>query len=85
MKPRPGFRAKFRGRDLWKERVPRSGVTYSPLAHWSLAAIWAGYKQENFFDLPGEKQSWIVALFDLKNQIEGVIAGESSRKGRSGK
>jgi len=45
-----------------------------------LAAVWAGYEQEHFFDLPGEKQSYIVALFDLSNQIEGVIAGEQRRK-----
>jgi len=60
--------------------VPRSGISYSSIAHWSLAAVWAGYEQELFFDLPGEKQSYIVALFDLNNQIEGVIAGEQRRK-----
>lgn len=61
--------------------MPRSGVTYSPIAHWSLAAVWAGYEQEPFFDLPGEKQSYIVALFDLNNQVEGVISSERKRRG----
>jgi hypothetical protein len=57
-------------------------VTYSNLAHWSLAAAWAGYQQEQFFDLPGEKQSYIVALYDLNNQVNGVIAGERKRRGK---
>jgi hypothetical protein len=50
------------------------------LAHWSLAAAWANYEQEVFYDLPGEKQSYIVALYDLNNQIEGVVSNANSRR-----
>lgn len=54
------------------------------MAHWSMAAAWAGYKQEHFFALEGDDQSYIVALYDLNNQVEGVVANERNRKGRRG-
>lgn len=81
MKPRkPGFRPKFKGRNVFEIRVPRSGVSYSPEYHWLAAAAWAHYKTGEFLELDGELQSLIVAAYETHLQIEAVVAQEQARQ-----
>lgn len=71
---------RFKGRDIFKCRVPRSGLTYSTEFEWVLAAQWAHYKQEEFRELEGDEQSRIVAAYRCHMQAEAVVHHEMQRK-----
>jgi hypothetical protein len=61
--------------------LPRSGVIYSPLFEWVKAAVWAGYKPDEFFEeLDGESQSLIIAAYRTEMQITGVLENEARRE-----
>ena len=78
---RPDFAASFRGRDVFTYRLPRSGVSYSSLLEWVMAAIWANYKPTEFFEeVDGEMQSLIVAAYRTHMQIEGIMALEQAKE-----
>jgi hypothetical protein len=63
--------------------TPRSGFTYSPLVEWGLTAQWAGYKFfEEFLKLPGDKQSFLVALRRTGQQIEAIIEYENYKRSK---
>jgi hypothetical protein len=47
---------------------------------YHLAAIWALYQPDKFFELDGELQSVIVAAYRASNQIEAVIAREQTKE-----
>jgi hypothetical protein len=55
-------------------------VTYAPLLHWIIAAAWANYTPDEFFELDGEMQSSIVAAYETHSQIEAVLADDHARK-----
>lgn len=78
------FAATFRGRDVFSyQQVPRSGVKYSLLLEWFLAARWAGYKwDEEFSALDGDQMAFIVAAYRVHHQIEAVTAWWQTRKHR---
>jgi hypothetical protein len=67
--------------------VPRSGVSYSSQLEWVLAAVWANYQPDEFFEMDIEWQNIVVAAYRSNNQIEAVVANEqvkeSQRKSRS--
>ena len=53
-----------------------------------MAARWGGYTFEQFEQLEGDRQAFIVAAYRCSNQIEGVLMNESmkqSRHSRAGK
>lgn len=45
-----------------------------------LAAVWAGYRPTEFFELDGEMQSLIVAAYETDAQIEAVLVDDQNRK-----
>jgi hypothetical protein len=45
-----------------------------------LAAIWANYTPEQFFELEGEAQSLIVAAYRTNNQVEAVVTSEQIKE-----
>lgn len=74
------FNPKYRGQDVFTISVPRSGIAYSPLLEWRLAARWAGYTFEQFTELEGDEQSMIVASYRANNQIEAVLSAEQVKE-----
>jgi hypothetical protein len=44
-----------------------------------LAAVWANYTWEEFEELEGDRQAFIVSAYRSNNQIEAVL-NESQRK-----
>lgn len=62
--------------------VPSSGLSYSSLFEWRVAAQWANYTWEQFAELEGEEQSWIVATYRSYKQAESVLALETEREMR---
>jgi hypothetical protein len=60
--------------------VPRSGISYSSILEWELAAQWWGYKPEEFEELDGEIQSARVATYRAQNTISSVVAYEQAKE-----
>ena len=79
---RNSFQAKFKGRDVFSLYVPRSGVSYDRTLEFILAAVWAGYKLNEFFDLEQEFQEVVVAAYQTNMQIESVLSYESYKKSK---
>lgn len=44
-----------------------------------MAARWNGYRQEEFEELDGERQSMLVALYRTTMQLDSVIASEQAK------
>lgn len=57
-------------------------MSYSEQFLWRLAAQDSHYRYEDFEQLDGEAQSRIVAFYQCKKQLEGVLADEQARKAR---
>lgn len=56
-------------------QIPRSGVRYSIMLEWFLAARWAGLHWFDDFDqLDGEDMAFVVAAYRTSTQIEAVVA-----------
>lgn len=70
----------WRGRDIWRERVPRGGISYSPILDWIFAAVWANYTPTAFFELDGDEQALIVAAYRSKHQIDAVLAQDQIKR-----
>lgn len=70
----PPFEATYRGKDIFKIRVPRTGMAFSGYYEWCEAARWAGYTREAFAQLTGQDQASIVAQFRVHHQMEAVLA-----------
>lgn len=70
---------RFKDRDVFSYRVPRSGASYDPTFEWEEAARWRGYKSEEFALLDGEAQSRIVAHYRAAMQLEAVITNEQRK------
>lgn len=62
--------------------MPRSGISYSNLFEWVLAAKWSGYRTFDFFELTGDRQSFIVAAYRLNNLVESVLAKDQADQAR---
>ena len=69
----------YKGCDVFDMSVPRSGISYSPELEWLLAAHWGMLSEKQFFELPGEEQSYIVAGYRCYNQMEAVLANEQRK------
>ncbi len=80
------FQATFRGKDIFSYRqIPRSGVAYSMLLEWFLAAKWAGLDWFQDFGgdlLDGDDMAFIVAAYRTSMQTEAVIAYFQTRRRR---
>lgn len=81
------FAVRFKGRDIFSYRTPRSGIVFSPFFEWIKAAIWAGYHPTDFFeDLEGPDQSLVIAAYRTEMQMTAVVEDdarkESERKAR---
>lgn len=56
-------------------QIPRSGVRYSLVLEWFLAARWAGLDWFNDFDqLDGDDMAFIVAAYRTHMQTEAVVS-----------
>jgi hypothetical protein len=56
-------------------QIPRSGVKYSLMLEWFLAARWANLHWFDDFDqLDGEDMAFVVAAYRTSMQIEAVVA-----------
>lgn len=70
---------RFKGRPIQDCYVPRSGVTYTRLFEWSIAARWWGYKLEEFEVLDGNDQAFRIAVYRDHAMMESVLAYEHNR------
>lgn len=70
----PNFQIKYRGRDIFSYRVPRSGATFSSEFEQEEAARWRGLTPKQWDALDGEDQSRIVAHYRAATMLEAVIA-----------
>ncbi len=62
-------------------QIPRSGVKYSLILEWFLAARWAGLNWfQEFNDLDGEDMAFVVAAYRTNMQIEAVVTYFASKK-----
>ncbi len=50
------------------------------MLHWIIAAKWANYQTDRFFELPGWLQSLIVAAYETYTQMEAVQAEQERVK-----
>lgn len=74
----------FRDKDIWKARTLLSGIKIgSPMYDWASAAKAWGYKWEDFIELPGDEQAFLVAVHRTDRQIDAVLAAEQARKMRA--
>lgn len=63
--------------------LPRSGVRYSIMFEWFLAAKWANLRWFDDFDqLDGEDMAFVVAAYRTNQQIESVLAHDAQKKRR---
>ena len=61
--------------------MPRSGTRYTSILEWAMAAQWWGYKWfEEFCELDGTDQSFLIAVYRTAKQIESVEAWEQSKR-----
>lgn len=61
----------------------RSGFTYSESYSWEMALRWYGlYSREEFEQLDGLLQSRIIALWQIHQQSEAIVATEQIREMR---
>ena len=61
-------------------RPSYSGIEFlDPELIWRLAAIWANYKQEEFFSLAGDEQGSIVAAYLTNQQIDSLLSEAASK------
>ena len=62
-------------------QIPRSGVSYSLVLEWFLAARWAGLEWFTQFDqLDGEDAAFVVAAYRTHMQIEAVVSYFAHKK-----
>lgn len=71
---------RFRGRNAFEIKVPRSGISYSTELEWRLAAQWAGYKFGEFQALDGDEQSDIIATYRANFQASAVVSYEQAQE-----
>lgn len=71
----------FRDKDIWKARTLSSGIKIGdPMYDWASAAKAWGYQWQEFLDLPGDEQAFLVAVHRTDRQIDAVLAAEQARK-----
>ena len=70
----------MRGKDIFEYRVPRSGLTYSPLLHWRLVAKWAEYSWPEWEKLEPDLQAFEIAAYETHMQAEAVLHEEQRKK-----
>ena len=71
------------GKDIFDFRVPRSGLTYSPLLHWRLVAKWAEYSWPEWEKLDPDLQAFEIAAYETHMQAEAVLHEEQRKKAES--
>lgn len=88
------FNPRFKGRDVFGEPVPKSGLAYTAPLEWMLAGVWSTdlYK---FMELPASDpespldQARIIAAYRCENRMQAVVAHdqtkEMQRKARKGR
>lgn len=78
------FAVKFRRRDIFEYKTPRSGISYTSAAlEYINAAHWDQQSYEEFCMLEPDDQAVIVAAYRVSMQMEAVIAVEQARQARS--
>lgn len=64
-------------------QIPRSGIKYSLVLEWFLAARWAGLNWFDEFDqLDGEDMAFVVAAYRTHMQIEAVVTYFAQKRGK---
>lgn len=62
-------------------QVPRSGVSYSIVLEWFLAARWAGLDWFSDFEtLDGDDMAFVVAAYRTSMQIDAVTTYFANKK-----
>jgi hypothetical protein len=72
----------FRGRNIFEIRVPRSGIRHSFDLEWQVAAHWAGYKFEEFVQLPTDQQARHIAAYRCDMTEQAVVAQARDKEAR---
>jgi hypothetical protein len=52
------------------------------MLEWIQAAHWSNHTIETFFELDGDKQSFIVASYRAVHQIDAVMSNEQVKKNK---
>lgn len=65
---------------MFAVRVPRSGLRYAAALEWGLTAQWWGCDWDTFETLGGETQSFMVAVYRTKHQIDAVLMHDAERR-----
>lgn len=73
----------FKGKNIFEIWVPRSGIKYSFELEWELAAQWAGYRFEDFIQIPTDQQARHIAAYRCEQQIKAVLSQEQAREARA--
>lgn len=73
----------YKGRNIFDKKVPLSGIKYSFALEWRLAAQWAGYRYEDFIELPTDHQAQHIAAYRCDQQIRAVVAHEQARAAKN--
>lgn len=74
----------FKNKDIFKSPTLASGVKVNnPVFDWASTAKAWGYKWEEFRELEGDEQAFLVAVHRTDRQIDAVLAAEQVRKMRA--
>ncbi len=73
----------YNGKSIFDKRVPLSGIKYSFALEWRLGAQWAGYKFEDFVELPTDQQAQHVAAYRCSQQIQAVVSHEQAKASKA--
>lgn len=70
----------MRGKDIFEYRVPRSGLTHSPLLHWRIVAKWANLTWTEWEALEPDQQAFEIGAYETVMQEEAVLHEEQRKK-----
>ena len=64
----------FRNKDIFAWKVRRSGIAYSAMLEWYLAAHWWGYTAGEWDSLPQEEQETCIAVYRCEMQMQAILS-----------
>jgi hypothetical protein len=77
------YDVRYKGEDVFRYHVPRSGLTFASQFEWRLAARYAGMDYDTAFSqLDGDTQSAIVAEYRAVMQMRAVMEYEQQKESR---
>jgi len=76
------FGVKWKGTLVNPLAIPKTGATANGVYGDQMAARWRGYTWDEFCELPGQRQSEIVALHRLDTMLGIITARANAPKGR---